>query len=253
MLSSYTQIGKNHLHFANIDSTNDYASVLLSKSNPIDGTVISAGYQSNGHGQFDRKWASLPNENLLLSVILYPNFIRAEHQFYLSISIALGILDYLKNYNVNSKIKWPNDIYVDNYKISGILIKNAIQGSNLSHSIVGIGINLNQMTFDENLPNPSSLSMLTGRHFDTSQELIKLNDALSQRYNELKSLPLLHLKKEYEQFLYQKHETITLFKDGKEEKAIIRGISDGGKLEVELENGLIMSLLHGEVQIKYQV
>ncbi|MCX6329107.1 MAG: biotin--[acetyl-CoA-carboxylase] ligase, partial [Bacteroidia bacterium] len=152
--------------YKNLSSTNDQASLLLKTESPPEGTVIYTDSQSAGRGQKDNKWESDEGKNLLISIILYPKSIAPENQFYISMAVSLGICDFIDSFFPGSKIKWPNDIYIKNDKIAGILIENSILGETIENSVAGIGININQEKFSDVVPNPVSIKMVTGNEYD---------------------------------------------------------------------------------------
>ena len=140
-------IGKNIIEIEETDSTNLYTSILLKSKKIPEGTVISAFRQNSGRGQGNNLWESEAGKNLTVSIVLYPYFLPIEEQSMLNKVISLGIYDMmtaLTKGKANIKIKWPNDIYISDKKVSGILIENAIIGNKFIHSIVGVGININQ-------------------------------------------------------------------------------------------------------------
>lgn len=250
MLSSYTPIGKNLIQFESIGSTNDYAIELLSKSNPTDGTVITASFQTNGHGQFDRKWESNQGENLLLSLILYPQFIPTDQQFILSMVTVVSIIEYLRAKNIPAKVKWPNDIYVDNNKIAGILIKNSVVGSKINSSVIGIGLNINQKEFESNV-HSTSLSLETSSDFDVNTCLTDFCLIFEKIYNDQKSENKMTLYSTFEQLIYGLNEKITLQKNQSETNMIIKGIDGYGRLKLVDNQNQVSYLTHGEGTIKY--
>lgn len=149
-------IGKVLHHLEDCESTNLYAKNLISKNTPPDGTVVSTDKQTAGRGQFGNKWQSEPQQNIALSVILYPK-LAVNHQFYISKVASIACVTALRSItNLNFEIKWPNDIYYKNQKVGGILIENQIAGQQISNSVLGIGINLNQENF-EGLPHATSV------------------------------------------------------------------------------------------------
>lgn len=155
-------------HFSSIQSTNQYCTELLAKSNPLPFTVISTDFQTEGVGQIGSKWISNPGENTLMSIILYPDFINANESFKLHFLSALSCLEVLKQYISPDRIqiKWPNDILVDHKKIAGLLIKNTFTGKSIRNAVIGIGLNVNQVDFEEYLFPATSLKMITGSDFD---------------------------------------------------------------------------------------
>lgn len=176
-------IGSNILSFENLTSTNTYASALLKSGEVQEGTIVRAFFQSAGRGQSGNGWESEGGKNLLISIILYPAVIAPADQFMISRVISLGITDYLEKELHECKIKWPNDIYVRNDKIAGILIENSVMDNKLVSSIAGIGLNVNQRKFTGNAPNPVSMSILTGKEYDTDNCLAELSNAIDKRYD----------------------------------------------------------------------
>ena len=157
-------IGSNLLFFENLPSTNTHAADLLKKNNLPEGTIVYTNYQSAGRGYSGNRWESEDGKNLLISIVLFPSFIKPEDQFYISMAVSLGICDFLKRYIPDCSIKWPNDIYVNNDKIAGILIESSITGNKIEYTIAGIGLNINQEKFISDAPNPVSLRIVYRNH-----------------------------------------------------------------------------------------
>ena len=168
-------------HFKNIDSTNSYLQNLLDKGEDVADNVVVTDFQTSGKGQGKNVWQSETGKNLLFSIALDMSCLKAEDQFLLTQIVSVSMINVLKNYlpEENLFIKWPNDIYYKDKKIAGILIKNEIKGMMLGTSIIGIGLNVNQTTFDENLPNPISLKMITGKDYDLEEILLAISCQLS--------------------------------------------------------------------------
>lgn len=198
-------IGKVANYLASVDSTNTFAHNLLSKSNPIEGTVIYTDNQYAGRGQIGSKWQSNEGKNIILSVILYPNFLPIAQQFKLNQAVALAIYDFLAEYifPVDAlSVKWPNDIYIKDKKIGGVLIENQLRGSGFAHSVIGIGLNINQESFPADLPNATSLLIETGFQHDVYAMIGKLCERLEQRYLQLKAQKYQILEQDYLKILY---------------------------------------------------
>jgi len=237
-------IGKVYHRFDELPSTNDWAADLLAKSKPPEGTVVRADSQSAGRGQFGSRWESEPGQNLLLSAILYPVWLEAQAQFYLSMAVALSLHDLVKAFqspipNPQSPIKWPNDLYLSDRKTAGILIQNALSCQHLQSSIVGIGLNVNQMDFDPALPSPTSLALFFGEKFDLDEVAERLFQCLERRYLQLKSGQRAAIKAEYEQSLFRLGEPSKFIRtaDNSEFTGIIRGVTEAGRLRVETDFG----------------
>ncbi len=149
MLPSNNTVGRIRLHFKSLESTNDFATNIVSKINPSDGLVVSTDFQSKGRGQFGRKWDGAAGQNVALTAILRPQALQADDQFFLSKMAAVAVCETLSELRIsNIGIKWPNDIVVDDEKICGILIQNTLTGKEIKWSIVGIGINVLQREFE---------------------------------------------------------------------------------------------------------
>lgn len=165
-----------------IASTNNYALELIKTQNPSEGTVVLTLNQTKGRGQRTNTWESENGKNLTISIIFRPEFLPIPLQFHISMVISLGVYDYLQQYTKDVQIKWPNDIYVKDKKIAGILIEHSIMGPALSTSVCGIGLNINQTNFISDAPNPISLSQITGEKYDLDRELEDLLSCIEQRY-----------------------------------------------------------------------
>ena len=145
------------------------------------GTALMARAQTAGRGQRGNSWESEPGKNVSLSVMLRPAAIPAQSQFCISEAVALAVARTLDRYlpeDVHTAIKWPNDIYVGDKKIAGILIENALCGSRIDRSIAGIGVNINQETFLSEAPNPVSLIHFTHKAVDVQQFAREMTDCL---------------------------------------------------------------------------
>lgn len=147
------------------DSTNNY---LKEHAGELPAPLLlMARYQTGGRGQRGNRWHSDRDANLLCSLLWRPGEIRPAQQFSLSEAVALAVSRTLSDLcGVECKVKWPNDIYAGDKKISGILIENVIAGTHILQTVAGMGINLNQTCFDACLPNPTSVAIETGRETD---------------------------------------------------------------------------------------
>lgn len=148
------------LHLESVDSTNSW---LKSHAAELDAPLLlTAGNQTAGRGQRGNSWESTTGKNLTASILFRPECFEASRQFAISEATALAVVDTLADLGVDARVKWPNDIYAGNKKICGILIENAIWGTEISQCIIGIGLNINQETFISDAPNPVSVKQLTG-------------------------------------------------------------------------------------------
>lgn len=232
-----TIIGNNIIHFDQLPSTNAHAAYLLSKSKPSEGTVISTDNQYDGKGQLSNKWESAPFKNVSLSVILYPTFLTAQDQFRFNQAVSLAIFHTIEAILPGKvRIKWPNDIYIQNRKVAGILIQNQIQGKKISTSIIGIGINVNQGEFKSDAPNPTSLFIASGKVIDLINFRESLYSNLTQQYHALRLKAYKTLNDQYLQLMYQKNTLAKyMIKDNQEVEGTITGVNDHGLLQVIID------------------
>ncbi len=262
-MSNTLFVGKVYHRFTELPSTNDWAAQIIAspplnppheegyggaaKTKPPEGTVVRAANQTAGRGQLGSQWHSKPGENLLLSVIFYPTWLDAQAQFYLSMAVALGLNDLFESiFHRQSSIvnrhsiKWPNDLYLNDQKTAGILIQNSLSGSQLQSSIIGIGLNVNQLEFPADLPYATSLALAFGQKLDLDEVAERLFECLERRYLQLKSGNRAALKGEYEEHLWRRSETSRFVRnaDGFEFEGVILGVSERGLLRVETGEGV---------------
>ena len=161
---------------------------------------VATNFQTAGKGQGNKIWQSEKGENILASFYFQP-FILPHQQIYFNYFFALTIRKIISLYVDNVKIKKPNDIYVEDKKIAGILIEHHIQGEKLNYSVAGVGINVNQTQFEAELPNPVSLKLLTGQEFDREAILKKIVEVGAEYYNKLQNSAFTELETEYESYV----------------------------------------------------
>ena len=216
-----------------VNSTNSYALELIKQSAPTEGYVVWGKEQFAGRGQRGAAWHSEPGTNLTFSVILRPQFLPLAEQFQLTKAIALGIAHFVSYCLVDSvhvKIKWPNDIYVKNCKIAGILIENVLEQSVLKYSVVGIGLNVNQVVFDPSLPNPVSLKLLTGKDFNAEDCLMQLCSFIEKQYLDLRAMDYPQIDGAYHNLLYRRGIWSDFQLRGENITAEIQGVNRSGHL-----------------------
>ena len=170
-----------------VESTNFYCEAL-DLATVGDFTCFWAMEQTAGVGQRGSTWVSAPGMNLTFSLVLKPTFLDAAAQFKLTQTLSLGVADFLDGLSLPQQvaIKWPNDIYVGDRKICGILVSNRIMHNRLSHSICGMGMNVNQTSFPSWVPNPVSLAMLTNHHHSLESTLDAMLRSIAHRYDDLR-------------------------------------------------------------------
>jgi len=241
-------IGSNILFFENLPSTNTRTAYLLKKNNLPEGTVVYTNYQSEGRGYSGNKWESEDGKNLLISIVLFPSFINPSDQFLISMAISLGICDFLSRFIPDFSIKWPNDIYVNNDKIAGILIESSVIDKKIEFTIAGIGLNINQEKFISTAPNPVSLFLLTGISYDLTVCLNQLGTDLDKRYKQLIAGYSGLIKKEYVSKLYHLDE----WREFRDIKGGFTGriltVGDYGLIKIEKEGGEISEYAFKEIE-----
>jgi len=239
---------KQLIILSNTDSTNNYAMQLIASNRASHGTVVLTHWQQQGKGQRGNSWESDPGRNLLLSIIVFPDFLMAEKQFYLSKITTLAIVDLVRDEVEDVTVKWPNDIYAGDKKLSGILIENIIQDNFIYASVVGIGLNVNQISFSREVPNPVSLKLITGRDYSVSNLTESLTEKFFQWYNKLESGGISDIDSAYLSNLYRKNTWAKFIRDGKVFEARITGIGEYGQLKTEDRRGSCSEHLFKEIE-----
>ena len=216
-------------------STNRYLRELSDSEKLPEGTIVTTDHQTQGRGQGKNRWESEPGANLTFSIILYPAFVENSQQFILSKAISLAVLDFISQYVTDVKVKWPNDVYVGEKKITGILIENFVGGAYLSKTIAGIGVNINQTRFTSDAPNPVSLRQLTGKTYPLENCLNDLHERIAARYRMITE-NAEKLDADYLRHLYR-FGTLSRFRaDDTIFNATITGVNDYGMLEMTTES-----------------
>jgi BirA family transcriptional regulator, biotin operon repressor / biotin---[acetyl-CoA-carboxylase] ligase len=235
--------GQNLIFLKSVDSTNSYAAELLRQNKQQEGTVVCSFNQTSGRGQRGNFWQVEPNKNATFSVIYYPVFLKPDEQFMLTKAISVGLAGLVtellncieKKYKVN--IKWPNDIYVDEKKIAGILIENTLADGFIKSSIIGIGLNVNQTVFSD-ISNATSLAQLSGENYHLENVVEKSCKYIEALYLQLKAGKIESINKEYLNYLYQLGEVKKyVLSDGTDIQGKITGVSKEGYLQISLSAG----------------
>ncbi len=216
-------------------STNAEAQRLLGENRASEGCTVATDHQTAGRGQRGNRWEAAGGENLTLSVVWFPTFLDAGQQFLLSQAVALAVHDWaaaLLGPSSALRVKWPNDLYYGPQKLGGILIENALSGQQIQHSVVGIGLNVNQLGFE--VPTATSLAGLTGRAYDLGPLAAHLLECLERRYLQLRAGRVGALRQTYLQALYRYRELHTYEVAGQRVSGQIVGVGEDGRLAVEI-------------------
>lgn len=231
-------------YFKETESTNDLAHEKRFRHKDL----IITDSQTKGRGQRGSYWESKQGRNLTFSLVLEPRWLPAGSQFLLSEIISLAITDTLASYHINASVKWPNDIYVGDKKIAGILIENDIMGAYISRSIIGIGINVNQREFGKHIPNPTSMRLAAGKEFALQEVLKRFCNSFSLRETQFDQGDIENLSGEYFSRLYLANVPHKFsLPDGTVFEGTIRSVANNGELTVETEGGQHKTFLFKEI------
>jgi BirA family biotin operon repressor/biotin-[acetyl-CoA-carboxylase] ligase len=212
-------------------STNDIAATIGKTKGAFEGTVIVTDHQTKGRGQRGNHWQSTKGENLTFSVILNPTFVKATDHFQLHYVVSMAVYKTLRGLVKDVKIKWPNDILVKRKKICGILIENSISKGHIENSIIGIGLNVNQTSFDYD--RATSLMDLTGALHSRESILASLCEHLEAAYLSLRAGNLAALKAQYLKGLFQYKQLAVYEAHGETFSGSIEGVDPHGRLMIE--------------------
>ncbi|MDR0364476.1 MAG: biotin--[acetyl-CoA-carboxylase] ligase [Bacteroidales bacterium] len=223
-----------------VSSTNDIAKELILQKKVSHGSVIRAHYQTKGKGRQGNSWESNQGENLLFSIIITPQYYLPSQQFILNQLVSVTLADFLQTFIPDHpiKIKWPNDLYVNDKKLAGMLIEHTILGNTLSYSIIGIGVNVNQISFEKS-PNPVSLRILCSKKLNIDSLCVQYTEKFLHAFEHTNPFDEEILSKRYHAALYQLNEVKTYLINGKKCQASILGTTKDGRLMLQHEDGAI--------------
>lgn len=238
-----------------VDATNSTNSFLrdMYRENPtMENLCLSTYEQVNGRGQKGTSWQAKAGKNLTFSMFFTHLELDVTQQFKLSAMVSLATLNALKMIGVDHlKIKWPNDILADSFKIGGILIENFLKGNKIHASIIGMGLNVNQKNFDD-LPKAASLSMLTGKSYDLALTLDCVTNAIEKQLLLLNELSLDDVLRDYHKNLFAINKISTFeLPNTKRFPGIIQGVDSHGKLEVLTEGNRLKRFEVKQVKLLY--
>jgi len=234
------------------NSTNTYLKNLLKEKQVKDLSCIWALSQTQGRGQQGAKWISEPGKNLTFSVLKKFENLSSEYHFLLNMEVSLAIFRALKKlYIPDLAVKWANDILSSKKKICGILIENTLHKEQISSSIIGIGVNVNQVFFND-LPNVSSLQKIMGHPFDLEEVLLLICQELEVSLKSLSPTRFETMLDEYHTHLFRKDKPSTFeYPNGERFMGYIRGVSHNGQLQIEQEDALMSSFSLKEIKLLY--
>ena len=242
------------IHLTQVDSTSTYARQLISQGKELDDfTIVDADYQTGGRGQRGNTWESQSGKNLLFTIVCHPTFLPANRQFILSQAIALAVERTLSHRISEAEkpgsvanqsqmghitVKWPNDIYWNDRKISGTLIECNLMGSQIKDCIVGTGININQTHFESDAPNPVSLQQIIGKGSDRGSILDEVANQFESLYEEIRQGNAQSIVSEYKSKLYRCTGFHPFAEPGRQPfEAQIADVDPSGYLTLQLRDG----------------
>ena len=240
---------KNTLYIKSTPSTNDFLKDFIRKNKVPEGFTVYTDFQTKGKGQVGNKWNAEKGKNLLFSIIIFPSDILIPLQFIISQIISIAVVKTLEKYIDNVKIKWPNDIYWNNKKLGGILIENSLQSNFIKYSIIGVGINVNQIAFPSEIPNPVSMKQIIGKSLDRKRIFEDIIGNFSVLFNDRNKF---NIKEKYLNSLFRKDEfypykTI----DGELFLAKVADIESDGKLILQTSKNEIKEFYFKEIEFVF--
>jgi BirA family biotin operon repressor/biotin-[acetyl-CoA-carboxylase] ligase len=235
-----------------IDSTNDFLKDLSRKQMVDNFSAVVANSQTNGKGQMGSTWDSEQGKNLIMSILVKDILKDVDQIFHLNVAIALSVIQVLESKNLPKlSIKWPNDIMSETKKIGGILIENSFKSDTTIKSVVGIGLNVNQKSF-ENLPKASSMSLIMKKEFNLETILQEIIFQIKRNCSLILSNQTDTLWDNYHKYLFKMNIPMP-FEDSNKAKfmGIIQGVSSEGKLEIMLEDESVKTYRIKEIQMLF--
>ncbi|HTA61248.1 MAG TPA: biotin--[acetyl-CoA-carboxylase] ligase [Bacteroidia bacterium] len=246
-------IGQHILELDETESTNTYATNLIKEIQVVEGVIVLTHNQTKGRGQVGNTWQAESGKNLTFSLILHPNFLAVDKQFYLSKITSLAVFgmltDFLNTSLYDIKIKWPNDILVNDRKIAGILIENILRGNFLQSSVIGVGININQQSFSNVDKQVTSLGILLQKDFDLKEILHGFCKHFEALYLALKQNNFEKISQAYFKQLYKFDEWAVYQSKEKTFAAKITKVEESGLLILTTEQNEELKFNFKEVQL----
>jgi BirA family biotin operon repressor/biotin-[acetyl-CoA-carboxylase] ligase len=236
-------------HLKEVDSTNLFLQLLVEKEDLPSGSIVLADCQTSGRGQQGNRWVSEAGMNLTCSILLKPERLPANRFFSISEAVSLGVRNTLAHFIDSVTVKWPNDIYYKDAKISGILIENTLADGFISKSIIGTGININQTHFENGL-NATSLAIIRNETFKIPEIMECFRREFSLQCERLKNRLFDRIHHDYLSSIYRKSGCYEYRDSGGVFEAYIQDIEPDGILALKRANGVISRYAFKEVEFK---
>ncbi len=230
--------GRQKIHLREVPSTNSYLSEMQRSERLTEGAAVVAEFQTHGRGQAGNQWQSDRGQNLLVTFVFYPTFLNIQNVFLLNMGVAVALADFATEYlGEGVKLKWPNDLYYENRKLGGVLIENSIYDYQIRQAIIGIGVNVNQEIFSNELLNPASFKNITSINYDLMDVFNRLCNALEHRYLQLRRGEFQQLREDYHKHLLRHGKWEWFETDSRKFKGMVMGVNAQGRLMVQNEEG----------------
>jgi len=236
---------KNSFYIQQTPSTNALSWEMNRKKPLTEGFVLYTDFQTEGKGQTGNSWESAKAKNLLFSVVLHPLQVPITELFLISQLVSVALKTTLDEYTADITVKWPNDIYWKDLKLGGILIENSLQGNKIRTVIIGIGLNVNQKSFESDAPNPVSLLQITGKSLNRKQLLQKIHSNMMRLYS---GLDRKKIRAKYAESMYRKDGFHVYRAENENFSGKITRVMPDGQLELETANGEQKKYYFKEVQ-----
>ena len=235
------------IHLDTVNSTMQYLARPELSACEDSFIVVTADYQTAGRCQKGTSWESEAGKNLLLGILLRPTFLHPQEQFYLSEICALALVETLNTYSDGFTIKWPNDIYYGNRKVSGMLLEHTLQGETLSQTIVGIGLNVNQRSFLSDAPNPVSLYQILGEEVCRETVLEAFLQNFQTYYTRFEQHDFAPIHTSYLHHLYRRNKWAKFRDEIATFEGRIVDVEPTGRLVIEMPDGTLRKFAFKEV------
>lgn len=241
--------GQTLVRLDRVDSTNNYLAEMVRSVTLPEGFLVLAREQFAGRGQRGAKWAAEAGASLTMSLLYTPVFLKPEQQFYLSKAVALGVADAVQCFtNGRVQVKWPNDVLLNGRKICGILIENQVGASRKWHSVIGVGLNVNQSVFELGLKNATSLLRETGKPCNVETVTARVCEFIEANYLKLRA-NITALDARYRELLYGTDEDLRYETDDERFTGRVVDVDERGRLLLQPESGTVQAFDLKEIRV----
>jgi len=242
--------GINFIEYEEVVSTNDLAISRIANGEAHEGDVICAQRQTHGRGHAGNVWESEPHMNLLCSFILQPHHLEPARQFILTQVVSVAVMEVVQSYvpHESCTVKWPNDLYINDMKVGGILFQNTIRGNVIDFAVAGLGINVNQLVFGNDIPNPVSLRQLLKVEISLKEFGMQVANSILKYYRFTFSYSgIKTIENQYTSHLFRRGEKASYQMNDLFFEGIIEGVDEFGRLLMRMADNTIHSFQFKEI------